>query len=76
VTFDELAYAPFSIGRAFKLDESTLAERLDRLEHATGGSWTFSETAGYKQVIRRDDVDPMAFLDAYYRPDRCGSLDV
>jgi hypothetical protein len=76
VTFDELAYAPGSVGRAFKLDEGSLAERLDRLAVSTHGTWQFSETAGYKQVIRQSDIDPMVFLNEYYRRDPRRSLDV
>lgn len=65
-TFDELAYGPLGVGRVFKLDEPSLAERLDRLAHLTGGAWLFSETAGYKQVVFVRDVDPIPLLNGYF----------
>ena len=68
-TFDELAYGgreSASLGRVFKLDETSLAERLDRLADLTAGAWQFSETAGYKQVVCLRDIDPFALLDGYY----------
>lgn len=65
-TFDELAYGPLGVGRAFKLDEHSLAERLDRLADVTGGAWQFSETAGYKQVVFVRDIDAIQILSDYY----------
>lgn len=64
--FDELAYQPFSPGRVFKLDEPALAERLERLTELTNGAWQLTETAGYRQVLQREDVDPLEILDDYY----------
>jgi len=66
-TFDELAYFPFSPGRVFKLDEIALAERLEHMESFTHGAWQLTETAGYRQMIVRRDVDVFQMLDAYYR---------
>ena len=65
-TFDELAYFPFSPGRVFKLDEPALAERLERMEPLTHGAWQLAETAGYRQMIVRRDVDVLQVLDSYY----------
>lgn len=67
LTFEELAYAPLSPGRVFRLDEASLAERLDRLGDLTDGAWQFSETAGYKQVLLARDVDAISALGDYYR---------
>ena len=66
VTFDELAYEPNGVGRVFKLDEGSLGERLDRLADLTEGAWQFSETAGFKQVLFLQDVDPYSLLNRYY----------
>jgi len=66
-TFDELAYFPFSPGRVFKLDETALAERLERMGLLTQGAWQLTETAGYRQVILRQDVNIFQILDDYYR---------
>lgn len=65
-TFDELAYQPFSPGRVFKLDEPSLAERFERLAELTEGAWQLTETAGYRQVLVREEVDPEELLSDYY----------
>jgi len=65
-TFDELAYFPFGPGRVFKLDEAALAERLERMESLTHGAWQPTETAGYRQMIVRRDIDVFQALDSYY----------
>lgn len=65
-TFDEIAYSPLSPGRVFKLDESSLAERLEVIFAATGGAWQYSETAGYKQVAMARRIDSILELDLYY----------
>ena len=65
--FDDLSYSPLSPGRAFKLDESSLAERLERLPDLTDGRWRFSETEGYRQLLTGGAMDGIEFLDRYYR---------
>lgn len=72
-TFDELAYGPLGVGRVFKLDEASLAQRLDRLAVVTNGAWQFSETAGFKQVVFVRDLDGIALLDDYYSQQRAQS---
>lgn len=52
MSFENVAYAPGSPGRAFLLDEDDIVERLERLEESSGGTLTWSETAGLRQVIR------------------------
>lgn len=65
-TFDELAYRPYSPGRVFKLDDLTLAERLEGLVDLTHGAWQFTETAGYRQLLVTAQVDAYQALDAHY----------
>ena len=65
-TFDELAYGPFGPGRVFKLDEFSLAERLDGLSELTNGAWRFTETAGYEQILMAHDMNAFQILDDYY----------
>jgi hypothetical protein len=65
-TFDELAYQPLGLGRVFKLDEPALAERLERLAELTMGAVQLTETAGYRQVLITEDIDPMDVLNDYY----------
>ncbi len=65
-TFDELMYTPRGPGRAFRLDEASLADRLEQLGKLTGDVLQFSETAGLKQVLIQGDPDPLAMLADYY----------
>ena len=53
MSFENVAYAPGSPGRAFLLDEDDLVGRLERLEVASDGSMVWSETAGLRQIIRQ-----------------------
>lgn len=50
VSFSELAYAPCSPGRVFRLDEDALLTRLQRLEQTTAGAAYFTDQAGIRQV--------------------------
>lgn len=67
LTFEELAYGRGSPGRVFKLDESSLGERLEKLDRLTKGAWHFSETAGLKQVVFSKDIDLLNILASYYK---------
>jgi hypothetical protein len=72
LSFDDLAYASCSPGRVFQLDEPALAERLERLAGLTDGAWDYAETAGLRQVLLQEDVDPVTVLDVYYRANGLG----
>jgi len=74
LTFGDLAYAAFSPGRVFKLDEPGLAERLERLGSATGGAWQLTETAGYRQIVVQKDLDAIGLLQDYYAHESAGAL--
>jgi hypothetical protein len=65
-TFDELAYRPLGPGRVFKLDEPALAERLEHLAELTAGTLQLTETAGYRQVLMTEDINPTEILNNYY----------
>ena len=66
-TFEELAYRPLTPGRIFKLDEPSLAERLERLAAITSGACQLTETLGYRQVLLTDNIEPLEILGDYYR---------
>lgn len=66
VPLESLAFGPGSPGRVFCLDEDGLLTRLERMERVTGGAITFDETAGLRQVLIRESVDPLDVLGAYY----------
>jgi len=53
LSIQDLAKQPASPGRIFKIDESSLVERLEGIEKLTGGGVSFGETAGIRQLYRR-----------------------
>jgi hypothetical protein len=66
LAFTDIAYGFGSPGAAFKMDEGSLAERLERLEDATDGNLAYVETAGLKQVYRRSAAPSLELLARYY----------
>ncbi len=62
----DLARLPGSPGRVFKIDESSLVERLERVESLTEGAVSFGETAGLRQLYRHARMEPRdALVSAY-----------
>lgn len=62
----DLARLPGSPGRLFKIDESSLIERLEDIERQTEGSVSYDETAGLRQLYRRQPLRAQKFLyDAF-----------
>ncbi len=62
----DLARQPGSPGRLFKIDESSLVERLEGVEQQTSGALSYGETAGLRQLYRRERLDANEVLaDAY-----------
>jgi hypothetical protein len=62
----DLARLPGSPGRLFKIDESSLAERLEGVEKRTEGALSYAETAGLRQLYRRDKLEPGEVLSESY----------
>lgn len=61
MAFETIAYGDGSPGRVFKLDEESVAERLLALEDLTEGALSWTDTAGLRQVHRRDiDLDDLS----------------
>jgi hypothetical protein len=67
LTAEQICYAPGSPGRVFKLDEDSVVTRLMGLGALTGDAWQWVDTAGLRQVQRKDDFDASALLEADYR---------
>ncbi|KDR27146.1 hypothetical protein BG60_18220 [Caballeronia zhejiangensis] len=55
LAFEAIAYGDGSPGRVFKLDEDSVADRLFGLAALTNGRLVWDDTAGLRQVIRRDE---------------------
>jgi hypothetical protein len=62
----DLARQPGSPGRLFKIDESSLVERLEGVERQTEGGLSYAETAGLRQLYRRKRLDPLTALAGAY----------
>ena len=52
LSFEALSHEPGSPGRAFILDENDLVDLLTSMEDVTDGNYSWSETAGLKQLVR------------------------
>jgi len=65
--FDLIALERGGPGMTFKLDVDSVAERLVDIERTSGGIYSWSDTAGMRQVIRRKEVTPEDFLTLAYR---------
>jgi hypothetical protein len=66
IAFEKIAYDPGSPGRIFKLDEDSLASRLENIGRVTTGGVNYDETAGLEQVYNLREVETMALLESYY----------
>ena len=65
--FSDLMYAPLSPGRIFRLDEDTMTAYLENLAQLTNEALQYDETAGLKQVYRRNNLNPMTeLLERHY----------
>lgn len=62
----DIARRPGSPGRVLKIDESSLVDRLDAAERWTGGALSYRETAGLRQLYRREQLDATAVLAEAY----------
>ncbi|MDI1240041.1 MAG: DUF4007 family protein [Polaromonas sp.] len=55
LAFESIAYGEGSPGRVFKLDEDSVAERLFNLEALTKSALSWTDTAGLRQVHRKEE---------------------
>lgn len=62
----ELARQPGSPGRLFKMDESALVARLEGIEAQTDGAIGYRETAGLRQLYRRQRLTAANVLSLAY----------
>ncbi len=58
VAFSDLAYAPRSPGRVFRIEEDELLRRLQRLDKVTDGRAYYTDQAGIRQVAWLDVEEP------------------
>jgi len=70
LSLESIAYEPCSLGRVLCLDEDAVAERLYNIDKTSSGLFTWSETAGLRQVIANKPVNqlnPLNFLKSDYK---------
>lgn len=67
LAFAKIAHTPGSPGRIFKLDEDSLAGRLEKIEAMTGGTLYYDETSALKQMYKRREIQPIDLLRQYYQ---------
>jgi hypothetical protein len=63
----EVVHGHGSPGQIFKLPEEDIRGRLDRLSHQADGLFSYSESAQFQQVRRRQDASKVTLLKAIYR---------
>lgn len=68
LSVDTVTHDPGSPGRAFLLDEESVAERLGRIAEATAGAIAWDESSGLRQVSSRAiaTLDAIALLERLY----------
>lgn len=66
ISIEDLFYLPKSPGRVFRLDESSLIDRLENIEELSSGKLLLSETAGIRQLLVKEYDDPLVYLKNYY----------
>lgn len=66
ITAEQATYEPGSPGRVFKLDEDSVITRLMSLNAITDEAWTWTDTAGLRQVQRRREPDWRGLLARAY----------
>jgi hypothetical protein len=69
LSFRHVSVAPRSVGQLFKLPEDDLRERLERIEHDSGGVFGYRESATQQAIVRL--IEPNAkqaahLLEAVY----------
>ncbi len=62
LSVDDLARHPGSPGRVFRLDDDSLAARLEHVVRWSHGALLHDDTAGVRQLLRKKRVDPVAWL--------------
>jgi hypothetical protein len=66
LAFSEIAYRKGSPGTVFRLDENSIADRLEQLDALTKGKLVYTETAGLRQVYKHADMNPKELLEEHF----------
>lgn len=66
VSLEKIINDPGSPGRIFKIDENSAVRRLEQIEEASGNVFIYAESAGLKEIFRRQELSSFAWLEQYY----------
>ncbi len=66
LAIDKIAFGLGAPGRVFALSEDALLERLEKLDHVTGGAFVYDDTAGLRQILVKRKVKPFMLLERHY----------
>lgn len=64
--YESLAYEPGSPGKVFKMSDNELVGRLESIEKHTRGALAYDDTAGLKQLYRRENLELRELLAEIY----------
>lgn len=70
IGLESITYDPGSPGQIFKIDQDSIVGRLEKLESLSGGAFRYDETAGLKQIYRKQFTSPLVWLDNYYNDNK------
>ena len=71
LSLEQILYDPGSPGQAFKLDESSITDRLVEIEAHSDGLFKWVDTAGLRQVqLLELNADPLDVLRKHYKPEQ------
>jgi hypothetical protein len=66
----DITHRPGSPGRVFKIDEDSVALRLEKFDTLTSGAMSYGETAGLKQLYLHKEVTVSKALRLVYTSNR------
>lgn len=67
VSMDDIQRGKLSIQKSLCMSEHTLYGKIDRLSKLTDNRFSFSETAGIRQIYITEQIDKSVILDKIYR---------
>ncbi len=67
ISIDDIQRGRLSIQKSLCMSEHTLYSKIDKLSKLTNNRFTYSETAGIRQIYVTEQIDKSVILDKIYR---------